>query len=137
MTTLSPILIPVLPEKPELAFDQTEEIEAVTSEFSLYAETQQIRAFDEPAPLPQTLEGEPAYLVEVRAPRRSPSLYAVRSTLVDACLVAEAIHPSVADVVIREVRLPCDAESLVRLMSEMRAWSRDPDGAWSPPLPGT
>jgi hypothetical protein len=122
---------------PTLCFDRTDEIEAITTEISLLAQTEQIRAFDEPAPLPEALEGEPAYLLEVRAPRRAPSLYAVRTTLVEACLVAESIHPSVADVVIREVRLPCDAESLVRLMAEMRAWSRDPDGAWVPPLPGT
>jgi hypothetical protein len=111
-----------------LAHDHTEEIPALTCELPHFAA---------PTPLPQPLAGEPGYLVEVRSARRPPMLLAIRTTLVDACLVAEAVHPGVADVVIREVPLPCDAESLVKLMAEMRTWSRDASGEWTPPLPGT
>lgn len=99
----------------------TEQMEALTVEQTL---------FDEPMPLPPASHGDPAYLVEVRRPRGTPSLLAVRTTLEDAFDIAASVHPSVADVIIRELSLPCDAESLVRAASGARSWSREPNGRW-------
>ena len=86
-------------------------------------------------PLPPPLEGERAYLVEVHAPRRPPGLLAIRRTLQEASGVANDVHPGVADVTIRELQLPCDATSLMRALAELRTWTRDAAGVWSPPLP--
>lgn len=96
--------------------------------------TRETPAFFEPTPLPSPLEGDPAYLVEVRTARRPPALFAIRATLEEARAVADAVHVSVADVVIREVPLPCDAESLVRVLGSLRSWSRDAAGSWSPAM---
>jgi hypothetical protein len=85
-------------------------------------------------PLPPPLEGERAYLVEVQAPRRPPGLLAIRSSLEGARAAAESVHPGVADVVIRELLLPCDAASLMRALAELRTWSRDAAGVWTPSL---
>lgn len=89
--------------------------------------------FNEPAPIP--VISEPAYLVEVRAPHGSPRLLAVRGTVEEAAHIASGVHPSVADVVIHEVPLPCDAASLIAAMQQNRSWTRTPDGTWSPELP--
>jgi hypothetical protein len=89
--------------------------------------------FDEPTPLPTV--SEPTYLIEVRSVRGAPKLLAVRDTLDEAIRVAAGVHPSVGDVVIHEVPLPCDAASLLAAMTESRSWSRAPNGTWSPPLP--
>lgn len=102
----------------------TEQTPAVTLEQTL---------FDEPLPLPAA--SEPAYLVEVRGPRTAPKLLAVRETLDDALRVASGVHPGVADVVIHEVPLPCDAGALLAAMTDRRSWSRAPNGAWTPALP--
>jgi len=84
--------------------------------------------------LPAALEGEPAYMVEIHPSRGAPTLLAIRATLEEARLVAEAVHPAIAEVVIREMPLPCDADSLVRVLTDSRLWSRDESGAWSPPF---
>ncbi len=104
--------------------DPTEQTPALTLEQPI---------FDEPAPIPAYTE--PAYLVEVRAPHGTPRLLAVRDSLDEAARIASGIHPGVADVVIHEVPLPCDAASLVAAMQQNRSWSRAPDGTWSPSLP--
>jgi hypothetical protein len=83
-------------------------------------------------PLPST--SEPAYFIEVRPPRGAPRLLSARAALDDALSVAAAIHPSVADVTIREVLLPCDVSSLGEAFSRGRSWSREPNGVWSPAL---
>ena len=85
-------------------------------------------------PLPPPLEGERAYLVEVHAPRRPPGLLAVRRSLQEASDVANAVHPGVADVTIRELLLPCDEASLLRALGELRTWTRDAAGRWTPAL---
>lgn len=85
-----------------------------------------------PVPLPGCEQGEPAYLVEVRPPRGTQTLLAVRSSLYDALLVAATVHPSVADVTILELPLPCTADVLARASTTARRWSRDPDGTWWP-----
>lgn len=107
---------------PTLLFDvddgETTETPALTAEQTL---------FDEPLPVPSV--AEPVYLIEVRAARGTPRLLAVRDVLEDAIHVAESVHPSVADVVIREVALPCDAQSF--FAPAKRTWSRAPDGTWS------
>jgi hypothetical protein len=72
---------------------------------------------------------EPAYLVEVHNERRSPRLLAVRETLDDAKYVADAVHPSAADIVIHEVQLPCDVVTFVSNVS--RSWRRAPSGEWT------
>lgn len=69
----------------------------------------------------------PAYLVEVRRPRTPPTLFAIRATLVDAQTAAAAVHPGVAEVVIHEVPLPCDAATLARRLGDLRTWTRDGD----------
>lgn len=97
--------------------------------------TAELSAIEAPAPLAEPLSGEPAYLVEARPPFAGALLVAVRATLLEAVAAAGAVHPGVADVVVREMPLPCDAESLVRVMGAMRTWSREPDGSWWPPLP--
>jgi hypothetical protein len=97
--------------------------------------TIELNAFDAPAPLAEPLSGDPAYLVEARPPAGGALLVAVRATLHEAVAAAGTVHPGVADVVVREMPLPCDAESLVRVMGAMRTWSREPDGSWWPPLP--
>ena len=97
--------------------------------------TAELSAFEAPAPLAEPLSGEPAYLVEARPPAGGAMLVAVRASLLDALVAAGAVHPGVADVVVREMPLPCDADSLVRVMGAMRTWSRAPDGSWWPPLP--
>jgi hypothetical protein len=83
-------------------------------------------------PLPEPLEGERAYLVEVHAPRREPGLLAVRRSLLEARIVADSVHPGVADVCIRELLLPCDVATSMRALSDLRTWSRDAAGVWSP-----
>lgn len=100
----------------------TIETDAITAEMS----PPEMRA------LPSALEGTPAYLVEVHAPRKLPCLMAVLATLEEARLVAESVHPAIADVVVRELPLPCDATSLVRAMGTCRSWTRDGRGAWTP-----
>lgn len=67
----------------------------------------------------------PAYLVEVRRPRTPPTLFAIRATLADAQAAAEAVHPGVAEVVIHEVPLPCDAATLARRLGDLRTWTRE------------
>lgn len=67
----------------------------------------------------------PAYLVEVRRPRTPPTLFAVRATLADAKAAAEVVHPGVAEVVIHEVPLPCDAATLARRLGDLRTWTRE------------
>jgi hypothetical protein len=104
--------------------DATLESPAMTAEMTL---------FDEPLPLPPPLEGEPVYLVEVQE-RGTTRLLAARSTLEDAVRVAGGVHPAIADVTIRELPLPCDAETLARAMASLRTWTRTPDGCWSPDL---
>ncbi len=96
--------------------------------------TVEASALDAPSPLAEPLTGEPAYLVEARPPAGSLMLIAVRETLAGALSVADAVHPSVADVVIREVQLPITADGLVDEMGSMRAWTREPDGTWWPPI---
>jgi len=107
----------------------TEQMPALTVEQTL---------FDEPMPLPPESHGDPAYFVEVRRVSDgllgTPSLLAVRTTLDEAVNVAAAVHPSVADVLIRELALPCDAESLLRAATSARTWSREPNGRWVPAL---
>lgn len=98
------------------------------------ASTLEQPVFEEPMPLPAPLTGEPIYLVEVRPPHGEPSLLAARTTLDDAMHIAEGVHPSVADVTIRELPLPCDAASLARAIASLRSWSRDPSGTWTPDL---
>jgi hypothetical protein len=88
--------------------------------------------FDEPLPLPPPSHGDPAYFVEVRRPRGTPSLLAVRTTLDEAVDVAASVHPGIADVIIRELALPCDAESLLHAATGARTWSREPNGRWVP-----
>jgi len=104
----------VLEEQP------TEQTPALTVEQTL---------FDEPMPLPKVIE--PAYLIEVRPVHGMPRLFAVRDTLDDAIRIAAGVHPGIADVIIREVPLPCDVIAL----TESRSWSRAPNGTWSPSLP--
>ena len=96
--------------------------------------TAEASALDAPSPLAEPLTGEPAYLVEARPPTRALMIVAVRPTLEDALAAADAVHPSVADVIIRELQLPITAEGLVDEMGSMRAWARDPDGTWWPPI---
>lgn len=102
----------------------TEQTPALTVEQTL---------FDEPLPIPAV--SEPAYLIEVRGGRATPKLLAVRDSLDEAVRVATTVHPSVADVVIHEVPLPCDAAALIAAMAESRSWSRAPNGTWTPALP--
>ncbi len=78
-----------------------------------------VESFDAPLRL------SPAYLIEVRRPRAAPTLLAIRSTLADAQSVAEGVHPGVAEVVIHEVPLPCDAATLARRMGDLRTWTRE------------
>ncbi|MBI2390299.1 MAG: hypothetical protein HYV09_11985 [Deltaproteobacteria bacterium] len=85
-----------------------------------------------PVPLPGCEQGEPVYLVEVRPPRGTQTLLAVRGSLYEALLVAATVHPSVADVTILELPLPCTADVLARAAATARRWSRDPDGTWWP-----
>ena len=103
--------------------DDTDQVAAVTLETPV---------FPAPMPIPPPLEGEPAYLIEARAPRRQPALLAVRGSLSAARRFADGVHPSAADLIIRELPLPCDAATLVRAMAELRTWSRQADGRWSP-----
>ncbi|MGZ3453202.1 MAG: hypothetical protein ACXVEF_26605 [Polyangiales bacterium] len=101
--------------------ESTEQIPALTVEQTL---------FDQPLPIPPPMQGEPAYLVEVRPPHRAPSLLAIRTTLHDAISIATTVHPAFADVTIRELALPCDAESLARAVARQRVWNRTADGQW-------
>jgi hypothetical protein len=87
-------------------------------------------------PLPPLLEGERAYLVEVHPPRLAPCIFAVRRSLPEARTVADSVHPAVADVLIRELLLPCDATTLEHALTELRTWSRDAAGVWSPAIDG-
>lgn len=111
----------------EVPDDSTEQMAALTVEQTL---------FDEPMPLPPSAHGDPAYFVEVKPPRGAPRLLAVRTNLADALHVAHGVHPSVADVVIRELSLPCDAASLERAATHARTWSREPNGRWTPEISG-
>lgn len=97
--------------------DATVETPAITTEATL---------FDEPMPIPSVTE--PAYLIEVETARRPGRLIAVRVTLDDAMYVAESIHPGVGEVTIREVALPCDADTFCA--STSRTWSRGPEGGF-------
>ncbi len=106
--------------------DPTEQMAALTVEQTL---------FDQPMPLPPSEHGEPAYFVEVRRPRGTSSLLAVRNTLDEAVFIAGSVHPSVADVLIRELSLPCDAEAMLRAATSARTWCREPTGCWVPALP--
>lgn len=76
-------------------------------------------------PLDVPFRPTPAYLIEVRRPRAAPTLLAIRATLADAQSVAEGVHPGVAEVVIHEVPLPCDAATLARRMGDLRTWTRE------------
>lgn len=100
-----------------------------------HALTAEIEAFAAPTPLAAPLTGEPAYLVEARPASGTALLVAVRASLREAVRAADGVHPGVADVVVREMPLPCDADSLVRVMGSMRSWTREADGLWWPPLP--
>jgi hypothetical protein len=100
-----------------------------------HALTAEIEAYEAPTPLAEPLTGAPAYLVEACPASGQALLVAVRATLRDALAAADAVHPGVADVVVRELPLPCDASSLLRAMGTMRAWTREADGLWWPPLP--
>ena len=92
----------------------------VTAEIDLAGATAQV-------PILPTMptRATPAYLVEVRRPRAAPTLFAIRPTLDDAMLAAEGVHPGLAEVVIHEIPLPCDAETLARRMGGLRSWTRD------------
>lgn len=106
-----------------------------TNDDAATLETEAITVEVEPvriAAVPRALEGEPAYLVEIHRPRRASTLLAVRATLEDARLVAESVHPAVAEVVVRELPLPCDSETLLRALGASRLWSRDAQGVWTP-----
>jgi hypothetical protein len=103
----------------------TQPCEAITSEQA---------PLDALEPLPHALEGDPAYLIELRAQHRKPSLFAVRATLREAQEIADAIHPSIGDVVIREMPLPCDVDVLARALGRVRTWTREASGEWWPPL---
>lgn len=106
--------------------EPTEQMEALTVEQTL---------FDEPMPLPVSAHAEPAFFVEVRRPRGTACLLAVRNTLDEAVFVAGSVHPSVADVLIRELPLPCDPEAMLHAARVARTWSREPNGRWVPALP--
>ncbi len=123
-TTTMPAL--VVAEHEGGAADETDTFDA------LRASTLEQPVFDEPLPLPAPLCGDPIYLVEVRPPHGEASLLAARTTLDDAMRIADSVHPSVADVTIRELPLPCDAASLARAIASLRSWSRAPNGAWTP-----
>ncbi|GAC1351738.1 MAG: hypothetical protein NVS3B20_10860 [Polyangiales bacterium] len=86
------------------------------------------------APSIALLSREPAYLIELHAPKRS-CLWAIRLTLRAAYALAGTIPVTFAEVTIREVTLPCDAESLFRVLAEARVFHRNRAGAWSPSKP--
>ncbi len=69
-----------------------------------------------------------AYLVEVHSSARSARLLAIRGTFVEAHAIADAAPPD-ADVVVRELALPCDAEAIVNAAAgRCRFWRRPPLG---------
>ena len=76
------------------------------------------------------IANQPAVIdqIEVETARRPGRLIAVRVTLDDAMYVAESIHPGVGEVTIREVALPCDADTFCA--STSRTWSRGPEGGF-------
>ena len=96
--------------------------------------TAEFAPLEVPAPIADPLCGEPAYLVEARPPHRTAVLLAVKATLAEAIRAANGVHPSVADVIVREMPLPCDIASITSVMGAMRSWSREADGTWWPPL---
>jgi hypothetical protein len=109
--------------------DRTEQLEALdTAQIPAFTVEQTL--FDEPLPIPPATHGDPAYLVEVRPPHRPPSLLAIRATLAEAMTIAATVHPAFADVLIRELALPCDADALAHAVDRQRVWNRTADGGW-------
>lgn len=109
--------------------DRTDQLEAFdTAQIPAFTVEQTL--FDQPLPIPPPDHGDPAYLVEVRPPHRAPTLLAIRATLPEAMTMAATVHPAFADVIIRELSLPCDAEALAHAVRRQRVWNRTADGAW-------
>ena len=87
----------------------------------------------------ETHASEPApaaYFVEVLRARGRTRLLAVRETLLDALTLASAVGLQTAEVLIREVPRPYQAEAMLLAAVGARTWVRDRSGAWLPEHPG-